>query len=187
MITVVISHLMAVASLLYPGKPAADVNVPEGRYIGSVFLLNVFMRVSGDTAFVEFVSWDKYPREVTVDTLYHSELRDSWTGRYSLLTSDDQKYYIRHNPQAPFPILAEKMKLRMRREDQVYRKKVDSRNLAMLHAYYREYLKKHAAPEMRLLYYQNLYQMVDKRAGHDIFKRQFEKYRAILESKVAAT
>lgn len=189
MITVFISHLfLTLASLLAPKAPAADHSkLHDGYYRGSVFLLNVFMRVSGDTAFVDFVSWDKFPRDVRVDTLYYNLQHDSWTGKYTELTTKREKHYIRQKEQSPSPILGEKVDLRMKSEEELDSRKVDPRNRAMLNAYYLEFLKKHNTPEKRLLYYQALYQMVTKHADHDLFRKQFEMYRTTLEGKIAAT
>jgi hypothetical protein len=187
MITVFLPHLVvSLASLLQPEASAADTKIPDGYYGSAVFVLATFMRVSGDTAFVDFVAWDKYPREVKVDTLYYNQKREVWTGTYTELITKREKHYLRHNVQAPSPLLGEKTDLRMKPEERFYGRKVDPRNTAMLHAYYLEFLKKHHTPDERLLYYHELYRMVDTRADHGVFRNQFEMYRPTLEAKIVA-
>lgn len=185
--TVLLSHLfLALASLLHPESLAADNKLPDGYYRGTGFMLAVFVRVSGDTAFVELVDWDKFPRHVTVDTVYHERQHGSWNGSYLALAADGKKLFVRQGKQSPQNLIGEDTKFRIKPEEQFHARKVDPRNRAMVNAYYVEFLKKHPTPEERLLYYQMLYHMVDKRADHSMCQRQFEKYRAALEEKIAA-
>ncbi|MBT1688306.1 hypothetical protein [Dawidia soli] len=186
MTTVFIPHLFLTLASLLPEPPAADNKLPDGYYRGTGFMLAVFVRVSGDTAFVELVDWQKYPRHVIVDTVYHQRQHDAWDGKYLALAADGKKLFIRQNKQSPQNLIGEDTKFRIKPQGQFYGKKVDPRNSAMINQYYLTFLKKHPTPEERLLYYQTLYHMVDKRADHSMFQWQFEKYRATLEKKIAA-
>jgi hypothetical protein len=187
MSTAVISHLLlALASLLQPEAPPADPKITNGYYRGAVFMFSIFMRVSGDTAFVDFVAWDKYPREVAADTLYYSEVENAWQGKYSVLISRDDKQYLRHREQSSRHILAPKADYRVKPEEKFDGRKVDSRNSAMLNNYYLNFLQHHATERERLLYYNTLYHMVSKRYNHDVFQYYFDKYRKELEEKIAA-
>jgi hypothetical protein len=187
MSTAFISHLLlALASWLQPEAPPADPQITKGYYRGAVFMLNVFVRVSDDTAFVDFVVWDKYPREVTADTLYYSQVGNAWQGKYSVLISRDDKHYLRHHEQSSRHILAQNQDFRIKPEEKFDGRKVDSRNSAMLNSYYLHFLQHHATEKERLLYYKTLYHMVSKRDDHDVFQNYFDKYRKELEEKIAA-
>jgi hypothetical protein len=186
MITVFLSHLiLTLASLLSPEVPAPNTKIPDGHYRGAEFLIRIIMRVSGDTAFVDFLAVDKYPREIQVDTLYYNPALASWTGKYTVLVQERKKYYIRSNGQCPERIFGRKPNFRMKSEEQFYGSKVDPRNCAMINAYYTEFLKKHNSYEKRILYYQTQY-MLNKRTAHSIYRQRFESFRTELEEKVAA-
>ena len=81
------------------------------------------MHVSGDTAFVDFVAVDKYPRipGLTPCTIAR---RVAPGPENTVLIQEGKKYYIHRNEQCPELIFGRNPNFRMKSEEQFYGRKV---------------------------------------------------------------
>jgi hypothetical protein len=94
-------NVVIFAAMLAHGKPSATARIPDGHYIGSRFMLPVFIKVAGDTAFVDILVVDKMPRRLYTDTLYYDAQSRRWGGKTTVLCQKKKKIVLQTTTQTP--------------------------------------------------------------------------------------
>ncbi|HVK49194.1 MAG TPA: hypothetical protein VM488_15145 [Pseudobacter sp.] len=75
-----------------PTKFAANSRLQDGFYRSGNGWANTYFRVSGDTAFADFILIDKFPRELESDTLYYHVASQSWKSHKGQLAQQGKLY-----------------------------------------------------------------------------------------------
>ncbi len=118
-----------------------DTKILNGYYYGNdKMFTSVFVKISGDTAFVDFIFFQKYPRELLSDTLFYQD-NHIFTGRIVNILPESNKYYICTNQESK--VFGNKVKIKIKSNELYYQKHIDEfKNYAVWHECYSEFMRK---------------------------------------------
>ena len=166
--------------------------VPDGFYHGGDKLFSVvFLKKQGDTAFADFIHWDKFPRQLVKDTLVFNSTDQTWSGNFSRLATVKEKLVIDRKEgsvtEINYPLFGRKglhIKENEKRYKEVYN---EYTNLAVMNQYYRAYIEKNGeTPEARKRYY-SIYEKSQldsiKLLDHQAFLLAHKRFTAELEGR----
>jgi hypothetical protein len=165
--------------------------IPDGFYVGSDKLFTlVFLKISNDTAFVDFIHVEKFPRSLYSDTLLHDQATETWKGKTSRLYKKRQSYFVAttgSNTEVPTtkknPV---ENRIKIKANEIYYKQHADvKRNAAVWRKTYEDFLNTSDNDPGKLEALQNKFELENliRSLPHPEFMKIFEKFKAELEGK----
>ncbi len=161
--------------------------IPEGYYYGSDKLFtNVFVKIVNDTAIIDFILIQKYPRELLNDTLLYNSDNQIFLGRISNLRINNDIKYVCNNEMSL--IFGKNIKIRIKQNKAFYEKHIDEyKNYAVWYEFYKKYIDNYDNKEDARRYFQDqekkykIKLMLDT-LKHKDFVEELEKFKNELKS-----
>lgn len=110
---------------------------PEACYVSFENNIHVFLKVGIDCVYVDFVFWDKYPRQLVSDTLFFDPKTQKYSGKISVIDSRNDNIYIssKRNKEIFFYDISQPIKC----DSVEYRNNIKEKNYAIWHELSIEY------------------------------------------------
>lgn len=131
------------------GQVNDDPKIPDGYYYGNDHLFtNVFVNVSYDTAFVDIIFIQKYPRDIISDTLFYNNDDLMFVGKITKILLHDGEKYIHTIEEST--VFGKKFEIQLNSDEAYYKDHIDKyKNYASWYQCYSEFLMKHNKGEAR--------------------------------------
>lgn len=112
----------------------------NGYYHGNDKLFtDAFVKVVDDTAFVDFILFEKYPRELLSDTLFYDSANQMFLGRISGIIFKNGRYHISTVKESI--IFGKKAEIKLNPDELYYRNNINQRkNHVVWYQSYRAYM-----------------------------------------------
>lgn len=157
--------------------------LPETLYVSLEGNPHVFIKSKQDSVFVDFVLWEKYPRQLLSDTLYFDDNTYSYLGRFSTICSINGKLcvYVYKYHTNSLQYLPQKIYVKENVVD--YNKNIHEKNYAIWREFAIEYQEK--TGDSLLVHFHKVSQQRDIKNKLDSysfaeFVKEIEKCRIIL-------
>jgi hypothetical protein len=129
----------------------------EGLYRGGNGWELVFLKISNDSAYADFIHLEKFPRELHSDTLQYDAVSGTWKSKTGSLVQTGNYYSItgRHTCETcsqPVPVTINQKIIADRKLTQAY---IDSyKNYAYVNMQHHNYIKKDTLKKRKVHYYE---------------------------------
>lgn len=145
---------------------------------------NVFVRVENNTAIVDFIFVQKYPRKLLTDTLVFDPDQHKFIGRYSNLFLSNGKCYVFSNEE--LLIFGEKRKIKVSLNESYYKNNINGlKNYAVWHQYYEQYINNNNSIETKKTFQdfaeRKQIKILLNNLKHEDFLKELEKFKVELE------
>lgn len=163
-----------------------DTKISDGYYYGNDKLFtNVFVKVAGDTALIDFILFQKYPRELLSDTLLYYASNHMFSGRTTNILLKNGRNYICTNQESM--VFDKKVEIKLKPNETYYKKHINEyKNYAVWHQCYKEYLMNNDNKDDARMYFQvqskkkNIKSMLDT-YSHKYFLKELDKFKSELK------
>jgi hypothetical protein len=68
--------------------------LPNGCYKGAGSFVVLYVKINNDTSIVDIINWDKFPRNLFVDTLLYNYSNKRWEAKVCYLYAERNNCYI---------------------------------------------------------------------------------------------
>lgn len=182
-IPIIFILLLIPASQSIQPRVSIPAQLPPGYYTASDKLFTlVFVNAKPDTAIVDFILFEKFPRELLTDTLIYNATGRQYKGRMAVLFEKGPDYYVKlETDSATFN---NKKALRIKSDKGYYVKSIDEyKNIAVWNSYYRGYMKRSVNKvNSRKRFHQLEEQFhLDTSKKHSQFLVDFQKFKSAIE------
>lgn len=161
--------------------------IDNGFYCGNDKLFtNAFVNVVGDTAFVDLILLEKYPRKLFTDTLIYNASYGSFIGSNTNFLLRNGRIYLCTNQDSL--VFGKNLKIKLVRDDLFYEKHNNEyKNYAVWHQYFKEYLRNNDNREDARIYFFEQREKSDiesmiKTYSHANFLIELDKFKLELKS-----
>lgn len=169
-------------------KPAfIEAKISDGYYYGNDKLFtNVFVKVAGDTALIDFIFYEKYPRELHSDTLLYNAINHMFFGRTSNILKKNGGNYICTNQESM--IFGKKVEIKLNSDESYYKMHLNEyKNYAVWHQCFKEYLNNNDNNDDARRYFQEQskkknIKLIIETYSHKDFLIELDKFKAELVS-----
>jgi hypothetical protein len=164
-----------------------DANDINGYYFGSdKSFTSVFVRLAGDTAFADFILFQKYPRDLLTDTLLWEPGNRKFFGHHTFILQKDKNYFVYTNENSM--VFDKQLSIKIKPNESYYKNYLNEyKNSAFLYKYYKEYLKsKENKEEARKQFQKQLkeygFETMMDTLNHKAFIEEVEKFKTKLHT-----